>query len=153
MNRERVDRSRNTVGRINKYLLISCFVFVIVAVAMFFKTRIFLENAVKTDDRIIEIASKASPSPNSTSYFPVAEYTLPEGIVVRIKSSMVANSDSYKKDDNISVYYDPAQPHVFRINKFSRIWFETIVCCVLGGLALLAIPFNLFILKFGRMLR
>ncbi len=106
-------------------------IFILVALISFNNTRIFLQKSVITDGKIVEIVEEYDAE-NGNSYQPMVEFETEDKKKIRFVSD-IRNSFSFDHvNDSVKVIYNPASPNEAKINKFSTIWFLTIIFGSMG---------------------
>jgi hypothetical protein len=97
----------------------------------------FQRIAVETEGRIVGLTEHRSREREgrwSVSYFPVFQYTLPDGTVLQRRARAGGNPPSYEVGEAVRVRYDPARPTEAEIASFMQTWFFSVLLGGVGGL-------------------
>ncbi|MCS6782915.1 MAG: DUF3592 domain-containing protein [Gloeomargarita sp. SKYBB_i_bin120] len=95
----------------------------------------FLQGAVKTRGEVVDIERRwsrrtediddrrrASRYSYSLSYYPVVEYSLPNGRRVRFTAKVGSDPPRYRLGQIVEVLYNPNDPFDARIDNFLELW-------------------------------
>ena len=97
----------------------------------------FQRIAVETEGSIVALTEHRTRERDgrwSVSYFPVFQYTLPDGTVLQRRARAGGNPPSHEVGETVRVRYDPARPAEAEIASFMQTWFFSVL---LGGLGAL----------------
>jgi hypothetical protein len=112
-------------------------IFIGIALLSFNDTRIFLEKSIVTQGKIVEIVEEYSAE-DGVSYQPKVEFETKEKTKIRFVSE-IRNSFSFDQvNSSVEVIYNPASPQEAKINKFSTVWFMTILFGSMGLIFIIA---------------
>jgi hypothetical protein len=93
-------------------------------------TQNFLESAVETKGRVVELLR--SRSSDSTVYRPVVEFKTATGQRVEFSSSTGSNPPSYSIGETVIVLYQESSPTEAKIKGFFSVWGGAIILGILG---------------------
>jgi hypothetical protein len=96
--------------------------FIALAAFFFFRTRKFLETAVKTTGTIVDLAASTG-SEGGTVYQAIVQFTTADGRAVTWQESMASNPPAGQPGDQVPMRYDPGDPDDARIDRPFRLWF------------------------------
>src|SRR5690242_17263438 len=85
------------------------------------RTKHFVENAKRTNGRVIEMVAKRDD--DGTTWSPKVEFTPEGGQLTTFTSSSSSNPPSHREGDVVRVLYDPANPGKASIDSFMDLWF------------------------------
>ncbi|MHC4758443.1 MAG: DUF3592 domain-containing protein [Planctomycetota bacterium] len=110
------------------------------------KTNKFLETAVKTEGKVVEM--EKSYSDGNSRYCPIFTFVDNTGNEQRARSSVSSYPPPYEVGDNIPVLYDPQNPEKADIDSFWNLWLASVVFFVLSAPALIFGAVLAFVLPF-----
>ncbi|HWT09041.1 MAG TPA: DUF3592 domain-containing protein [Roseomonas sp.] len=105
----------------------------------------FQRIAVETEGSIVALTEHRTRERDgrwSVSYFPVFQYTLPDGTVLQRRARAGGNPPSHAVGEAVRVRYDPARPAEAEIVSFMQTWFFSVL---LGGVGALIGLVGLFV--------
>ena len=68
----------------------------------------------------------------SRSYMPTVRYGTSEGRIITAQTSYGSSMFNFSRGEKVTVYYDPADPGVFKIGSFMSMWLGPITGFGLG---------------------
>lgn len=101
-------------------------------------------NGVKTSGTVVEITRSNSTDSNgraSSSYYPIVEFTTPDGKAHKFRGSTGSSAQDYFEGASVDLIYNPAKPADAQITDFSQFW--------LGPLGVTMFGFVLLVLGIG----
>lgn len=120
--------------------------FILLALFLFVRTRIFLGKAQETKGTVIEMISKRG-SKGGTSYSPVYEFRTITGQMIKVEDSLSTNPPMFQVGQKIDVLYEPENPQNARIKRCMSLYFMPALFAFLGftffiiGVGMLALSF------------
>jgi len=108
------------------------FLFVIVAVIIYIRTRTFINNAQEVKGTVVEMVYRTS-SKGSGSYAPVYKFRTIDGQTIVVQDSLSSNPPQFQVGQEIDVLYNPENPQKSYINKWMNLYF---LPALLGGMGL-----------------
>lgn len=112
---------------------------VLLGIAMLFfgwrshaQTRAFVAAASHARGTVVEIVAHTRGS--DTLFYPVVEFTTPEGQVVRFQDRNGSNPPAHRVGETVDVLYDPARPQVAAIASWKDLWLFSTILLGFGGL-------------------
>lgn len=101
------------------------------AFAIYSSTASFLERSVSAQGTVVElIRSRFS---DSVSYYPVVEFSTPNGRQVEFQSNSGSSPPSYNQGEQVSVLYEPSNPEAAKINGFFSLWGGALIVGGIGS--------------------
>jgi hypothetical protein len=101
------------------------------AFALYSSTASFLERAETAQGTVIELMR--SRSSDSTSYYPVVQFTAASGREIEFQSSSGSNPPSYNRGEQVSVFYEPSNPDDAMIDGFFSLWGAALIVGGIGS--------------------
>ncbi len=101
------------------------------AFALYSSTASFLEHSVTTQGTVVELIR--SRSSDSTSYYPVVQFTAASGREIEFQSSTGSNPPPYSRGEQVAVFYEPANPEDAMVDGFFSLWGAALIICVIGS--------------------
>ncbi|MBI3535631.1 MAG: DUF3592 domain-containing protein [Deltaproteobacteria bacterium] len=98
-------------------------------------TKKFIATSLQAQGKVIELSRHATYDNHNRSapvYYPVIEFTLPNGKKTEFISNTGSNPPDYEVGDSVTIIYDPAKPRQAKINSFLDIWLLPVVLGFLG---------------------
>ncbi|MEE3715412.1 DUF3592 domain-containing protein [Tumidithrix elongata RA019] len=117
-------------------LLLIGIILLAVAVKMLFDTYAFLDKAILTRGRVLELDTRSSTDSDgdlSYSYYPVVEFTNSRGNLVQFTSTLGRNPPGFYQGQEVEVLYNPQNISSARIATFGEIWLGTIIVAIAGA--------------------
>jgi len=101
------------------------------AFASYNSTVSFLERSETAQGTVVELIR--SRSSDSISYYPVVQFTARNGRAIEFQSSTGSNPPPYNWGEQVTVFYEPANPEGAMINGFFSLWGAALIIGVLGS--------------------
>lgn len=120
--------------------------FILLALFLFMRTRMFLAKAQETKGTITEMIAKRG-SKGGTSYSPVYEFRTITGQMVKVEESLSTNPPRFQVGQTVDVLYDPENPQSARVKNWMSLYFMSALFGFLGftffsiGAGMLALSF------------
>jgi hypothetical protein len=124
-------------------------VFLIISVAFTATTLSFLGGAERTEGVVVDHSLRTSTDRDGNSrsaYYPVVEFTAPDGQTVSFESSTGSNPPSNDVGDQVEVAYDPDDPSDARLTSFVSLYLLPLI---FGGIGILFTPIGVVLLVIG----
>jgi predicted membrane channel-forming protein YqfA (hemolysin III family) len=102
----------------------------VISIFFYVSTRKFLAKAKSTSGKILDNLRDEN-SEGSTTYKPRFSFAMEDGREVVVQSE-TGTSSPFRKEQTVTVLYDPAKPEDARINTFVQLWLATVICAALG---------------------
>ncbi|MBK1873621.1 DUF3592 domain-containing protein [Marinobacter sp. 1-3A] len=99
------------------------------AFALYNNTTSFLERSETAQGTVVELIR--SRSSDSTSYFPVVQFRAAGGRDIEFQSNSGSNPPSYTRGEQVTVFYEPANPEGAMIDGFFSLWGAPLI---IGGM-------------------
>jgi len=90
----------------------------------------FAAHASRADGTVTDLSYHRSSK--GGSYYPIVQFTTPDGRVVHISGSSGSNPASYSRGDHVTVLYNPASPEQARIDSFGEQMFAPLLLAGMG---------------------
>lgn len=100
------------------------------AIYLYVDKQAFLEKAETVQGTVIEMIPKRSKE--STTYSPVVSFKTKQGQTITYTSSTSSNPPSYSVGENVTMFYDPANPNDAEINGFFSLWLGVLILGFIG---------------------
>ncbi len=122
------------------YLLIGgnailIFAMITIGLISYIRTKRFLDNAIKTNGKVIELVYKGAGDGGGAMYSPKIEFTTATGQPVQFTERWSSNRPDYKVGDEAPLYYDPENPSKAKLAQKKGMMF--FVAYFVGGLGIL----------------
>ncbi|MBZ0334217.1 DUF3592 domain-containing protein [Marinobacter sp. AL4B] len=101
------------------------------AIILYNNTTSFLERSETAQGTVVELIR--SRSSDSTSYYPVVRFTAAEGQPIEFRSNSGSNPPSYNRGEQVTVFYEPANPQDAMIDGFFSLWGGAVIAGILGS--------------------
>lgn len=82
--------------------------------------RHFVNNAMEGEGRVVSLVR--SHSKNGYVFSPVVEFRTAEGTSIEFTSSTGSSPPPYDVGENVTVYYDPKDPHAAILSDWFSVW-------------------------------
>jgi hypothetical protein len=134
-------------------------VFLTVAVVVSLTTAGFLAGAERTEGVVVDVVERTTTDRDSdgftrrrTSFYPVVEFTAPDGNPVVFESDVGSSPSSHQVGDRVEVAYDPGEPSDARLTGFLSLYLFPLI---FGGLGLVfaAVGTPLFVVGWRKLRR
>jgi len=93
---------------------------------------LFERTAVAAKGRVIRLEPRRD-SKGSTSYAPVVAFSTHDEREITLNGSAASRPPVFKVDEEVTVLYDPEDPHHAYIDSFMQFWGVSVVCFGLGS--------------------
>lgn len=96
------------------------------------------KSGVRTNGVVVEVSAHQSTTTregrtvDSTSYYPVVEFTPADGKTRRFTGSTGSGSPSYSAGQSVAVIYDPADPAKAQLADFEQFWLGPLAVSLFG---------------------
>lgn len=108
-------------------------VMTLIAVFLFVRTRMFINNAQEVKGTVIRLVYSHS-SEGGGGYSPVYQFKTIEGRLVEKQDNLSSNPPMFKEGQTVDVLYEPANPENARIKKWMNLYFLPLLLGGMGGI-------------------
>ncbi|MBU0679302.1 MAG: DUF3592 domain-containing protein [Verrucomicrobia bacterium] len=108
--------------------------FLVVGCVLYVRTDEFLRDSAQADGVVRDLVLRRSSGTSSGTYYPVVEFTTPNGETVEFVNSVGSQPPSYRKGEEVGVRYDVENPYKARIDSFVSNWLLVIIFGTMGSI-------------------
>jgi hypothetical protein len=109
-------------------------IFAVVGIAIGLHTRSFVNQAIPLQGTVRDFAYRSSK--NGGVYYPVVEFTVPNGERKVVKSTTGTNPPFVQKGQQIKILHNPQEPNSMMIDSWVDLWLLPIIFTGLGTIFL-----------------